>query len=43
MVGPEWWIPALRAISDLNAYEELKVCVLPLTCTLNAPHMQLCQ
>ena len=20
MVGPEWWIPALRAISDLNAY-----------------------
>ena len=21
MVGPEWWIPALRAISDLNAYD----------------------
>ena len=24
MVGPEWWIPALRAISDMNAYIKSK-------------------
>ena len=24
MVGPEWWILALRAIGDLNAYTSLR-------------------